>query len=492
MLKPDDTIQFFTSPYRRTRETTEGILSTLTSNDAKQGPSPFLRQDIKVYEEPRLREQDFGNFQPCSAEMERMWQERADYGHFFYRIPNGESAADAYDRVSGFNESLWRQFGDADFPSVCVLVTHGLMTRIFLMKWYHWSVEYFEDLRNVNHCETIVMKQNPDNSKFVLQNELRTWSDLRRRTTQTDLTQPAKEKSSSHLPGRIWGGCVNGCDHATHSLPRRIRRQNTSDFSTQSEWPAASHEPDTPSRKKNVHISKSNHASTIGMNNRASNTSGILMAQRSTIELGSKSSHGDGKPTPTSSSAQNDLPDSGDVERAEIEHDDSNEPEEGGASDADDSGDSPTSTSPRDHLQMSMRVKTNKQVPASSIGGDLGGSRSGVGTPYISDDADESDYFDTNIHQMDRRMTQTSLTASGLSQIAESGPTRSNSKGQRQSTKQWKFDSGMRGGKRADALGDVDGEGDEIDGEAGEEATDGGDVIEEMKAKDRASLSEVY
>jgi broad specificity phosphatase PhoE len=68
--------------------------------------------------------------------MERMWSERADYGHFFYRIPNGESAADAYDRIAGFNESLWRQFGDAKFPSVCVLVTHGLMTRVFLMKWY--------------------------------------------------------------------------------------------------------------------------------------------------------------------------------------------------------------------------------------------------------------------------------------------------------------------------------------------------------------------
>ena len=64
-----------------------------------------------------------------------MWVERAEYGHFFYRIPNGESAADAYDRVSGFNESLWRQFGDDDCASVYVLVTHGLMTRVFLMKW---------------------------------------------------------------------------------------------------------------------------------------------------------------------------------------------------------------------------------------------------------------------------------------------------------------------------------------------------------------------
>jgi len=119
LLRSDDTLHFFTSPYRRTRETTEGILKTLTSDEPS--PTPFPRHSIKVYEEPRLREQDFGNFQPCSAEMERMWQERADYGHFFYRIPNGESAADAYDRVSGFNESLWRQFGEDDFASVCVL-----------------------------------------------------------------------------------------------------------------------------------------------------------------------------------------------------------------------------------------------------------------------------------------------------------------------------------------------------------------------------------
>ena len=137
LLRPDDSLQIYTSPYRRTRQTTEGILKTLTSQEEPGSlPSAFSRSRIQVHEEPRLREQDFGNFQPGSAEMERMWRERSDYGRFFYRIPNGESAADAYDRIAGFNESLWRQFGDQDFPSVCVLVTHGLMARVFLMKWY--------------------------------------------------------------------------------------------------------------------------------------------------------------------------------------------------------------------------------------------------------------------------------------------------------------------------------------------------------------------
>ncbi|OAA66427.1 phosphoglycerate mutase family domain containing protein [Niveomyces insectorum RCEF 264] len=249
MLRVDDTLQFFTSPYRRTRETTEGILQTLTSDTPE--PSPFKRNNIKVYEEPRLREQDFGNFQPCSAEMERMWQERADYGHFFYRIPNGESAADAYDRVSGFNESLWRQFGDDDFASVCVLVTHGLMSRVFLMKWYHFSVEYFEDLRNINHCEFLIMRKKDDSGKYELETKLRTWSELRREraallrqkeeeaardatsssshavgangnnanngakdkdNAKLDLA-PASPSSLAYVPVRRWGGCPDGCDH---------------------------------------------------------------------------------------------------------------------------------------------------------------------------------------------------------------------------------------------------------------------------------------
>lgn len=223
LLRSDDTLHFFTSPYRRTRETTEGILNALTADDPE--PSPFPRDKIKVYEEPRLREQDFGNFQPGSGEMARMWQERADYGHFFYRIPNGESAADAYDRISGFNESLWRSFGEEDFASVCVLVTHGLMTRVFLMKWYHFSVEYFEDLRNVNHCEFVVMKLNPESGKFILQNQLRTWSQLRREEVQ------APAPPASPIPVRKrWGHWQDSFDAGGFERRQLQRRQNTADL----------------------------------------------------------------------------------------------------------------------------------------------------------------------------------------------------------------------------------------------------------------------
>jgi broad specificity phosphatase PhoE len=235
MLLPTDTLQIYTSPYRRTRETTEGILESLTSDDPE--PSPFPRDKIKVWEEPRLREQDFGNFQPCSAAMERMWQERADYGHFFYRIPDGESAADAYDRVSGFNETLWRQFGEEDFASVCVLVTHGLMTRVFLMKWFHWTVEYFEDLRNVNHCEFVVMERQDDSAgggKFVLRNDLRTWSELKRQRAIERGEDPDTVEQVASPPiyaRKRWGGCPDGCTHEHDQAPKRAKRASVAALS---------------------------------------------------------------------------------------------------------------------------------------------------------------------------------------------------------------------------------------------------------------------
>lgn len=279
MLRPDDKIHFFTSPYRRTRETTEGILSTLTSDNPS--PSPYRRSQINVYEEPRLREQDFGNFQPCTAAMERMWQERADYGHFFYRIPNGESAADAYDRVSGFNESLWRLFGEDDFASVCVLVTHGLMTRIFLMKWYHFSVEYFEDLRNVNHCEFVVMKKGADNGKYILQNQLRTWSELEkeqeREWAEKHGVQVGDIKRPSSPPiRRKWGGCVDGCNHRLIRDWRKPPvRRNTADLYRDDEEAVDSGSPgSTYHESKSVDTNRTRHFAAIEVSSTSSGKAG--------------------------------------------------------------------------------------------------------------------------------------------------------------------------------------------------------------------------
>ncbi|KAK5938584.1 hypothetical protein PMZ80_008773 [Knufia obscura] len=226
LLREDDSLHFFISPYKRTRQTTEGILTTLCSNDPV--PSPFQRHHIKVYEEPRIREQDFGNYQPGGDEVERLWRERASYGHFFYRIPNGESGADVYDRVSSFNGSLWRRFNEDQMASVAVIVTHGLCSRVFLMAWYHYSVEFFEDLRNINHCEFLVMKL-AKNGKYVLQNQLRRWTDLKRERAAQRRSISAQ--SPPHIPVHRWAA-AHKPPNAMQEPPRLTlpQRQNTADL----------------------------------------------------------------------------------------------------------------------------------------------------------------------------------------------------------------------------------------------------------------------
>ncbi|KAF5734799.1 Phosphoglycerate mutase family protein [Tripterygium wilfordii] len=146
-------VYFYVSPYKRTRQTLQHL------------GRAFERSRIAgLREEPRLREQDFGNFQ----DREKMRVEKAirnRYGRFFYRFPNGESAADVYDRITGFRETLksdidvgrFQPPGERNPEMNLVIVSHGLTLRVFLMRWYKWTVEQFERLNNLGNGKIIVM-----------------------------------------------------------------------------------------------------------------------------------------------------------------------------------------------------------------------------------------------------------------------------------------------------------------------------------------------
>lgn len=60
-----------------------------------------------------------------------------------------------YDRITIFEDHLTRDMLMGRFTdSSVVLVTHGLTMRLFLMRWFHWSVE--EMLRVFNPGNAIV------------------------------------------------------------------------------------------------------------------------------------------------------------------------------------------------------------------------------------------------------------------------------------------------------------------------------------------------
>lgn len=118
---------------------------------------------IGVREECRIREQDFGNFQ-VEERMKVIKETRERFGRFFFRFPEGESAADVFDRISSFMESLWRDIDmnrlnrDNTSDINLIIISHGLTSRVFLTKWFKWTVDQFERLNNLGNCEFRVMQ----------------------------------------------------------------------------------------------------------------------------------------------------------------------------------------------------------------------------------------------------------------------------------------------------------------------------------------------
>lgn len=154
-----ESLRMWVSPYTRTRETARLL---------DLGVDP---DDMRL--EPRLREQDWANFQdPVQiAEEKRL---RNDYGHFWYRFAQGESGSDVYDRVSTFLESLHRNFADPRMERNVVIVTHGLTMRLFCMRWFHWSVEYFESVSNPDNGTFVVLNKQPDH-RYKLAGPFEQW-----------------------------------------------------------------------------------------------------------------------------------------------------------------------------------------------------------------------------------------------------------------------------------------------------------------------------
>eukprot|EP00878_Enallax_costatus_P017629 GHUV01018523.1.p2 GENE.GHUV01018523.1~~GHUV01018523.1.p2 ORF type:complete len:276 (+),score=47.89 GHUV01018523.1:2450-3277(+) len=128
------------------------------------------QQVLGMQEEVQLREQDFGNFQDAAGK-EREKAERLRFGRFFYRFPNGESGADVYDRITVFQDHLIRDINAGRFANntSLVLVTHGLALRIFLMRWFHWSVDQFMHVYNPANAVPIILERvepGPGDSPF--------------------------------------------------------------------------------------------------------------------------------------------------------------------------------------------------------------------------------------------------------------------------------------------------------------------------------------
>ena len=131
----------FCSPYMRARQTLDEIIKS----------SGLTRNNIRIYEDPRLRETDFG-YKDVAAQQEL----RKIHGWFYYRFEGGESPADCFDRISGFLENMYRQVTRKEWDNV-LIITHGLAIRCFVMRYLHLTVEQFDSMKNPGNCDVITI-----------------------------------------------------------------------------------------------------------------------------------------------------------------------------------------------------------------------------------------------------------------------------------------------------------------------------------------------
>jgi broad specificity phosphatase PhoE len=134
----------YVSPYKRTRQTLEGILRGSGIGEAEL-------QAMRSYEDPRLREVEHGY-----TSVKEQHELRRLHGWFYYRFSGGESPADCFDRTSSFLESMMRQVERKNAGQV-LIVTHGLTIRCFVMRFLHLTVETFDSLAAVENCHIVTL-----------------------------------------------------------------------------------------------------------------------------------------------------------------------------------------------------------------------------------------------------------------------------------------------------------------------------------------------
>ena len=54
-----------------------------------------------------------------------------------------------------------------------VLVSHGLTCRLFLMRYFQWSVDTFHALWNLQNCQIVTMELQPSTEKYKIKEKLK-------------------------------------------------------------------------------------------------------------------------------------------------------------------------------------------------------------------------------------------------------------------------------------------------------------------------------
>ena len=134
------------SPFLRTRQTSEEFNKFLNISD--------VREDITLTEQQyglfdSVPEEDWGRLYPNEyAEYKR---QISNSGKFYARLPLGESPFDVAIRIHQFMGTVHRDLEKHGIDTLFIF-THGTTLRTFLLRWFHYSPEWYQEERNPKNC----------------------------------------------------------------------------------------------------------------------------------------------------------------------------------------------------------------------------------------------------------------------------------------------------------------------------------------------------
>lgn len=134
------------SPYRRTRQTSEEFNKSLGISD--------IREDITLVEQKfglfdSLPETEWG--ETDAAAYDEFLRQIQNQGKFYARLPMGESPFDVAIRVHQFMGTIYRDYEKEGIDTLFVF-THGTTLRAFLLRWFHYSPEWYQKEKNPKNC----------------------------------------------------------------------------------------------------------------------------------------------------------------------------------------------------------------------------------------------------------------------------------------------------------------------------------------------------
>ena len=134
------------SPYMRTRQTCEEFNKFLNIPDIKEDIT-LVEQQFGMFD--ALPESEWGVKNP--DELDEYLRQVQNQGKFFARPPLGESPYDVAIRIHQFMGTVYRDYDRHGIDTLFVF-THGTTLRTFLLRWFHYSIEWYQKEKNPKNC----------------------------------------------------------------------------------------------------------------------------------------------------------------------------------------------------------------------------------------------------------------------------------------------------------------------------------------------------